>query len=394
MESSTDNLSDKNNFSSTPTLDEKPAPDISDFTPEMIDQLLNDDNDEADLAPSILHSPGPDILYTIPRKKSKIEPKQTNFLQRTSSHSATFRHTADCQSQQATKLSRKRKHTSSEIVKVKNCDGLSQDNFPALEERLKIQKQRENEFLNLQNSEKAKTNPRYIHYLKYSLLPALNQWKLKTFRKGDTGKYGTYKITNPNFPGSFLVVSPEQITATRDHSKPPLTDQSVQTDFQVPIRELQLKVSGLQDEIDRLQRTLANEKEKYSIRNHQYQSQKLEINSLRTRLDKAPKPYQIINAQKHNQRMEMRYDMRRAECLTLLNTLDNKTHKKLKTALKVMLNDFSASDWEEYRNDSLMNLSKGNLPTYLGKNFFPTGEEDESDEEYRNLKLPSIIKNS
>ena len=68
--------------------------------------------------------------------------------------------------------------------------------------------------------------------------------------------------------------------------------------------------------------------------------------------------------------MEVHYDMRRAECLTLLNALDNNTHKKIKTALKAMLNDFSANDWEEYRNDSLMNLSKSNLPTYLGKNFF------------------------
>ena len=293
-------------------------------------------------------------------------------------------------------------------------DGLDKTKLPSLRKRLDIQ----------QTLERHETytkypcgNPGFVNYLKYSLKKDIhhNSWRLIQF---DFAR-NNYMIKNNDLNGQTIWVSPKQITAFPDfdiltpNEKPSMVADSSNIPAVKPIMvsvcsqteqkvdslqiawteihniELEEKCYGLQRDIERHKRIIEDIEKKLQIKTKESQMHKDAYKTIRN--DHVETHVLVSKDLKHMLAMVETSELRRAECITMIQTIPAKYLKPYRKSPENMLSSATEAKRKFYKHNSLFNLKKGNLKPYLGYSWLPDGNREEIEEWRSKYNLPIDI---
>ena len=260
-------------------------------------------------------------------------------------------------------------------------DGLDKTNLPSLRRRLDFE----------QSPERHKTytkypcgNPGFVNYLKYSLKKDINHnsWRIIQF---DFAR-NNYMIKNKDLNGQTIWVSPKQTTAFLDFNiltpnekqsmvaesskipavKPNMVSVSSQTEVKIEslqtawteihIIELEKKCYGLQRDIERQKRIIEDLEKKLQIKTKESQMHK---DTYKTNRNDHVETHVLVSKDlKHMQAMVETSELRRAECIRMIQTIQAKYLKPYRKSLENMLSSGAEAKRNFYKDNSLFNLKK------------------------------------
>ena len=293
-------------------------------------------------------------------------------------------------------------------------DGLDKTNLSSLRKRLDIQ----------QTLERHETYTKYpcgnlgfVNYLKYSLKKDINHnsWRIIQF---DFAR-NNYMIKNNDLNGQTIWVSPKQITAFPDFDtltpsekpsmvaesskipavKPNMVSVSSQTEVKIEslqtawteihIIELEEICYGLQRDIERQKRIFEALEKKLQIKTKESQMHKDAYNTIRN--DHVKTHVLVSKDLKHMQAMVETSEQRRAECIRMIQTIPAKYSKPYRKSVENMLSSATEAKRKFYKHNSLFNLKKGNLKSYLGYSWLPDRNREQIEDWRSKYNLPIDI---
>ena len=239
-------------------------------------------------------------------------------------------------------------------------DGLDKTNLPSLRKKLDIQQTLERHET---YTKYPRGNPGFVYYLKYSLKKDINHnsWRIIQF---DFAR-NNYMMKNNDLNGQTIWVSPKQITAFPDFDnltpneklsmvaecskipvvKPNMVSVSSQTEVKIEslqtawteihIIELEEKCYGLQRDIERQKRIIEDLEKKLQIKTKESQMNKDAYKTIRN--DHVETHVLVSKDLKHMQAMVETSELRRAECIRMIQTIPAKYLKPYRKSLENML---------------------------------------------------------
>ena len=242
-----------------------------------------------------------------------------------------------------------------------------------------------------------------------------NCWRLIHF---DFAK-NNYMIQNNDLNGQTLWVSPKQITAFPDFDfltpnekpsmvaesskipavKPTMVSVSSQTEQKVDSlqiarceihnTELEEKCYGLQRDNDRQKRINEDLEKKLQITTKESQTHKDAYKTFRN--DHVETHVLVSKDLKHMQAMVETSELRRADCIKMIQTIPAKYLKPYRKSLENMLAGATEAKRKIYKQNSLLNFKKRNFKPYLGYAWLPDGNREEIEEWRSKYNLPIDI---
>ena len=86
-------------------------------------------------------------------------------------------------------------------------------------------------------------------------------------------------------------------------------------------------------------------------------------------------------------------ELRRAECIKMIQSIPAKYLKSYRKSLENILSGATEAERKFYTHNSLFKLKKGNLKPYLGCSWLPDGNREKIEEWRSKYNLPIDIKN-
>ena len=155
--------------------------------------------------------------------------------------------------------------------------------------------------------------------------------------------------------------------------------ESLQTAWtELHIIELEEKCYGLQRDIERQKRAIEDLEKKLQIKTKESQMHKDAYKTIRN--DHVEFHVLVSKDPKHMQAMVETSELRRAECIRMIQTIPAKYLKPYRKSLEKMLSSATEAKQKFYKHNSLFTFKKGNLKPYRGYSWLPHGNREEIEE--------------